>query len=135
MGQMAWFRQHQYDERVLRAQDTDLLLRSFAHSTFGNLPEILVGYREDSISLRKLVGAKRWLIKSLVRHYVRQGRIDRALWICLVQALSVGVTFSATRTGRGYRLLRHRAAPVSEAERGRWTAVWRSVQPGVAFQD
>jgi hypothetical protein len=38
LGQMTWFRQHRYDERVLRAQDADLLLRSFAHSTFGNLP-------------------------------------------------------------------------------------------------
>lgn len=129
MGQMAWFRQHRYDERILRSQDTDLLLRSFAHSTFGNLPEILLGYREDSISLRKLLSAKRWLIKSLFHFYLRQGRIDRAVWSCLLQAMSIGVTFIATRTGLGYRILPHRAAPVSEAERGRWTAVWRSVQP------
>ncbi len=135
MGRMAWFRQHRYDERVLRAQDTDLLLRSFADSTFGNLPEVLLGYREDSISLRKLVAAKRWLIESVARHYMRQGRIDRALWSCLVQAMSIGVTSIATGTGLGYRLLRHRAAPVSEAERGRWTAVWRSVQPIVAAED
>jgi len=129
MGRMSWFRQHRYDERILRAQDSDLLLRSFMHSTFGNLPEILLGYREDSISLRKLVVAKRWFIDSLVRFYVRQGRIDQALWACIVQLLTVGITFMAVRTGLGYRILRNRAAPVSEAERGRWNAVWRSVQP------
>jgi len=135
MGQMAWFRRHRYNERVLRAQDSELLLRSFAHSTFGNLPEILLGYREDSISLRKLVVAKRWRIESLARHYMRHGRIDRALWSCLMQAVGIGVTCIAIGTGLGYRMLRHRAAPVSEAERGRWTAVWRSVQPVVAPED
>ncbi len=129
MGQMAWFRQHRYDERVLRAQDTDLLLRSFAHSTFGNLPAILLGYREDRISLRKLLVAKRWFIDSLVRFYMRQGRVDRALWACIVQALTVSVTLIAVRTGLGYRILRNRAAPLNEAERGRWNTVWRSVQP------
>ncbi len=129
VGQMTWFRQHRYDERILRAQDTDLLLRSFAHSTFGNIPAILVGYREDSISLRKVVVAKRWFIDSLVRFYMRQGRVDRALWSCVVQVLTVGITVIAARTGLEYRILRNRAGPVSEAERGRWSAVWRSVQP------
>jgi len=135
LGQMTWFRQHRYDERVLRAQDTDLLLRSFAHSTFGNLPEILVGYREDSISLRKLVVAKRWFMDSLVRYYVRKGRVDRALWGCMVQVLTVGITVIAVRTGLEYRILRSRAAPLRDAELGRWNAVWRSVQPTTAYHE
>lgn len=135
MGQMTWFRQHRYDERVLRAQDTDLLLRSFAHSTFGNLPEILVGYREDSISLRKLVVAKRWFMDSLVRFYVGQGRIDRALWGCIVQVLTVGITVIAVKTGLGHRMPRNQAAPLNEAERGRWNTVWRSVQPIFTYDE
>ncbi len=134
-GRMAWFRQHRYDERVVRGEETDLLLRSFRHSTFGNLPEILLGYREDSISLHKLVLSKRGYIMSLVRFHMRQGRIDRALRDCVWQVLSVGITFIAVRTGLGYRLLRHRAAPASEAERDRWTVVWKSVQPRPANEE
>lgn len=135
MGRMEWFRQHRYDERIHRAEDADLLLRSFAGSTFGNLPQILLGYREDRIDLRKLILTKRGYIKSLVRFYVSQGRIDRALWACIIQLLSVGVTFVAIRTGLGYRMLRHRAAPATEAEQGRWSAVWRSMQPMLVTEE
>jgi hypothetical protein len=67
-----------------------------------------VGYREDSISLRKLVVAKRWFMDSLVRYYVRKGRVDRALWGCMVQVLTVGITVIAVRTGLEYRILRSR---------------------------
>ncbi len=132
MGRMTWFRQHRYDKRMLRAQDADLLLRSFEQSTFGNLPEILLGYREDSISLRKLVVAKRWFIQSLVGFHLRQGRIDQAFRGCMMQLLSVGITIIGVKTGLGYRLLRHRSAPLSEAEKARWTAVWQAVQPVAA---
>jgi len=132
MGRMAWFRQHRYDERIVQSEDADLLLRSFTHSTFGNLPEILLGYRENSISLRKRIVATRQYSKSLVRFYMPQGRVDRALLGCGMQLLSVAITFIAIRSGLGYRILRHRAAPVSEAERARWTEVWQSVQPIVA---
>ena len=36
MGRVPWFRNHRYRERMRRAQDQDLLLRSFRSSTFAN---------------------------------------------------------------------------------------------------
>jgi glycosyltransferase involved in cell wall biosynthesis len=58
MGHVAWFRRWRYDERAWLAQDQELLLRSYRHSVFANLPGILLGYRRERTSLRKLLRYK-----------------------------------------------------------------------------
>src|SRR5262249_52814506 len=59
MGRIEWFRQNAYRTDALRMEDRELLLRTYAHSRFANLPEALLGYREDSLSLGKLLLARR----------------------------------------------------------------------------
>jgi glycosyltransferase involved in cell wall biosynthesis len=54
MGRIEWFRRWRYDESALLAQDHELLLRSYRGSVFANLPEILLAYRQEAVSLKKL---------------------------------------------------------------------------------
>lgn len=53
MGKRSWFLSHCYDERLTKGQDQDLLLRAWRTSRFAALPDCLLGYRMDSISLSK----------------------------------------------------------------------------------
>jgi hypothetical protein len=50
VGRLGWFRRFQYRESAIRCEDQDLLLRSYRFSQFGNIPEILLGYREETIN-------------------------------------------------------------------------------------
>ncbi len=54
-GRAKWFRANPYDESLGKAQDQDLLLRSFGHSTFGGMPDVLVGYRQQSLEIGKIL--------------------------------------------------------------------------------
>jgi glycosyltransferase involved in cell wall biosynthesis len=54
MGKRTWFLSHSYSEKDIRCEDQTLLLRSFSHSRFAALEEVLLGYRVGKISAGKL---------------------------------------------------------------------------------
>lgn len=132
MGRIEWFRRFGYDERMTRSQDQDLLMRSYRHSRFENLPEVLLGYREESLSARKQIQWRLGLAKALAREFLRQSRPIVAAWALVGQASKAGVDLTAMLTGLGYRILQHRARPVSAEEQRAWGEVWRSVGHGRA---
>jgi len=53
IGKLEWFKRWRYDPGWLGAEDQDLLLRSFSASRFAAIPEPLLGYRQNVLSLRK----------------------------------------------------------------------------------
>jgi len=63
MGRTEWFRRWRYAESAWLAQDQELLLRSYRESTFANLPDILLGYRSERASLKKLLRYKLLLLR------------------------------------------------------------------------
>ncbi len=71
-GKLEWFRRHPYDERRMRAQDQDLLLRSHRESRFANLPDILAGYREERIALGKSLRTRFHLAAAFLREFGRK---------------------------------------------------------------
>lgn len=67
MGRLSWFLQYRYDERSLRAQDQDLLLRSYRRSRFSALPETLLAYRQDGVSLQRTWCSRWYFGRALLR--------------------------------------------------------------------
>jgi glycosyltransferase involved in cell wall biosynthesis len=51
MGRIEWFRRWRYDESIPLAEDQELLRRSCHNSRFANLPQIVLCYREERITL------------------------------------------------------------------------------------
>jgi glycosyltransferase involved in cell wall biosynthesis len=51
IGRIEWFRRFRYDEGTRLAEDQELLLRSYRTSRFANLPQVVLGYREERITL------------------------------------------------------------------------------------
>ena len=58
MGKVEWFRQNPYRTGTA-VEDQELLFRTYDKSRFATVPETVLGYREDRLSLRYLL-SQRW---------------------------------------------------------------------------
>jgi glycosyltransferase involved in cell wall biosynthesis len=72
-GRAAWFRNNPYDPKLMKAEDQDLLLRTFKNSKFGALETVLLGYRQNRIELTKLLLGRQAFIGSLWGYAWRSG--------------------------------------------------------------
>jgi glycosyltransferase involved in cell wall biosynthesis len=127
LGRLKWFQQYCYDEAMQRVEDQDLLLRSYRFSCFANLPEILLGYREDRLNIKKILRGRQIFVNSLLREFRRQQRPALAIRAVVEQGMKGAIDILAVNSGLRYRLLRHRAQSITQAEREEWRRVWQSV--------
>ena len=124
MGRKEWFARHPYDSACLKAQDYDVLLRAHETSQFACLPEILLGYRQDRVSIKKSL-LSRW-------HVMRsQGRFgasrQRCVFVCRGWCLQLGkAVMDAIALGSGLHGLiqRVRIQPLPDNELTRWHKMW-----------
>lgn len=84
MARAVWMRRHRYDEDYERAQDQELLLRTRAASTFANLDQPLLGYREPAPSPAR--DASQRFRRAAVRRHVG---VMAALRLCARDMLSM----------------------------------------------
>jgi glycosyltransferase involved in cell wall biosynthesis len=126
-GRLGFFQSFGYRLEATRMEDQDLLRRAYHDGIFANVPELLLGYREDQLSLPKILATRRSFARRFAEGYLADGRPDRAARVMVEQGLKAAVDVAAIQTGLGYRLLRHRAAPVTDGERAEWDAVWRAI--------
>lgn len=66
MGRVDWFRSHPYDERAQKGQDQALLYRSHSTSRFAGLPDALLGYRYECLSVRKTLLGRYYYLSTVV---------------------------------------------------------------------
>jgi glycosyltransferase involved in cell wall biosynthesis len=128
MGRTEWFLRNPYNPDATHNQDQELLFRTQQHSRFANVPEIVLGYREDGLSLSKILRARIDMCKMMIRscrnqHMVKTGAIGI---ICL--AAKGFIDTIAIGTGLNYRLLGHRAAKIRQDEASYWRSVWDQVE-------
>ncbi len=124
VGRADWFRRHPYREDAVHMEDWALLFRACGQSRFANLQEVVLAYREASLSLRKLALWRWYRCRFVVefartdRNYVSAfGEVGRETAKLMVDAFALG-------TGLNHRVLKHRVPPISRAE----TEDWREVK-------
>jgi glycosyltransferase involved in cell wall biosynthesis len=124
MGRIEWFRRWRYEEGALLAQDQELLLRSYPNSCFANLPQVLLGYRQERVTLRKLLRYK--LLH--IRYVSGQPGAVRGRWqqlqLLLVTAARFGANCVAVLGGPDRRLGHQAAQAPSAEELAEWRSVW-----------
>lgn len=127
MGRGDWFRENKYEARLPRAQDFDLLLRTFPTSRFHCLAEPLLGYRVEQLTMSRQFRSRTNVIRILLRHTTRPGG---ARFFCgaVEHALKFGLDSIAILTGLRFKLLRHRALPVPHSEREIFLRNWAALQ-------
>ena len=127
MGRTEWFRYNPYREDALRMEDKDLLFRTYRKSRFANLPDIVLGYREDTLMLAKIVPARKNFCRVLVDsagHEISYWDACRGL---AGQAVRLAADTIAIKTKLNEKLLRHRARALTPEIRERWKSVWSSI--------
>jgi len=124
MGRATWFKRYRYREDMPKAQDQDLLLRSYRESQFAVLPEILTGYRQESLSLKKIIPGRFHFTKAFVREAWKHSEYILILLAPLLQLAKVLVDVVSITTGLVWIVRRHRALPIDEIITKTWNNVW-----------
>jgi hypothetical protein len=130
MGKTEWFRGNPYREDAVRMEDRELLFRTYRASRFANLPQVLLGYREDTLSLRKMLTARRYACRMMLRA-AREGAPCAAVRGILGQVARSLVETAATGSGLDGFLLRHRNPAASAELIAEWTQVFEQTQARV----
>jgi glycosyltransferase involved in cell wall biosynthesis len=123
MGKTSWFRRYRYRTDAIRCEDMDLLFRARTHSRFANLPEIVLGYRQSSINLRKSLRSRWMWWRCAGRYLNRAGRLR----VGAVEILKSCRDVLAVATRADTAWLRSRSAALTEEELTEWRQVWESV--------
>ena len=124
IGKREWFKRWRYDPACRKAQDQDLLLRAYSTSRFAALPELLVGYRQDALAIRKSVLGRYYFSRAIFRVAHRDRDLVRGVVAIAAQAAKLGFDIFAIATGQARTLLRHRALPFSASQAGAWRHAW-----------
>jgi len=123
MGKIEWFRSYQYSSKAIRTEDQELLLRAYKESLFACIPHFLLGYRQNSLSLKNILLGRYHFAVSLLQKSILDRQFTLAFGVFEHAFKALIEVFSIT-TGLDYRILRHRSIPVEQAELVRWENVW-----------
>jgi len=123
MGKTSWFRRYYYRADAIRCEDHDLLFRACPESRFANVPEIVLGYRQGSIDLRKSLRS-RWMWWTCAGRYLNTaGRLR----VGAVEVLKGCRDVLAVAARADTAWLRARSAALTKEELQEWLQVWDSV--------
>lgn len=131
MGKADWFRRNLYRSDAVRMEDQELLFRTYRNSRFANLPEVVLGYREDSLSLRKLLTARKHLCKLLIGAGLERRQFASAAQGVAGHTIKGLADTVAIVSGLDYHILRHRAKSIRRDELERWRTVQEQVRIAV----
>lgn len=137
MGRTEWFRSNPYCEDAIRMEDKDLLFRTHRQSKFANLPDYLLGYRENEVSLRKILPSRKNTCKMLIAHAGENLSYFETATGLVGQIVRASADVVAVVSGLNEKLLRHRARPLSLEIVDEWNHVWAqtSSTPGLTSKD
>ena len=114
VGRKAWFEKNRYDSTVMRAEDIELWIRSYASSTFANVPDPLYFYRVyQSYNLRNQLKARTEAGWFSCRYYLQNGRPLGALRESAVQTLKLAAIAGSFAFGSRQLFVRRRFEPLS----------------------
>jgi hypothetical protein len=128
MGRLDWFQKFQYRPDAIGMEDYEIMLRTYQTSRFAALPEILLGYRVASLSLKKVLVSRYHFCISLI-----QKALSDRQWIFVygvfLQVAKLLVEIVTIPTGLGLKLMKHRlGTPVKASDMDKWQQTWSNFQ-------
>jgi glycosyltransferase involved in cell wall biosynthesis len=135
-GQASWFRNNPYNAELRYAEDQDLLLRSFRHSRLGGLDEVLLGYRQDQLALKKLIPGRVTFAGSVWRNGLAAGELVPALAGIADHAAKGMADVATLALGLHRRMQLRRLKPVSPAVAQEWQQLQQDlVEPSFGLNE
>ena len=126
MGRTNWFHSHPYRLNAKRNEDQDLLLRTYEDSCFACIPDILIGYRQNRLSLKNILTGRIHFSLSILHTVIRGRKYIFILGILEQLVKSIVDTF-AIISGLNYHILKHRAIAMEDKDIKYWKDIWESV--------
>lgn len=124
MGRLDWFLKYQYRPDAIRMEDYDLMLRTYQNNKFAALPDILLGYRVGSLSLKKVLSSRYHLGITLGKKALAAKNYKFAYGVLTQLAKSL-VEIFVIPSGLGVKVLKHRFGdPIKEPELVQWSQIW-----------
>jgi glycosyltransferase involved in cell wall biosynthesis len=130
MGKRTWFSAHPYLPTVRGWEDQELLLRSHQVSRFAAISDLLLGYREDTVRLRRSLGIRRQHAAHVLQYAMARGQrelLGRAMRVACVDAAKAVRDVAAVATGVQSTVLRARNRCPTQVELDQWNALWQAV--------
>jgi glycosyltransferase involved in cell wall biosynthesis len=124
MGRIEWFRRWRYEESAWLAQDQELLLRSYRLSRFANLPQVLLGYRRERVTLKKLFRYKLLHIQYVCRQPGGTPDSWQRLQLLGISTARFAANCVAVFAGFEHRMGHQAARAPSAAELAEWCSLW-----------
>lgn len=131
IGPTRWFGEHRYNPTSIRAQDQELLLRTHESSRFAALPEILLGYRQEALTLRKRMRARRYFARAVLRQALARGEYVWATGGLAKQLGKTLVDFAAVLSGTEQILRKRQVLPADAAQLRQWLECWSACQEDI----
>lgn len=129
MGRTEWFRRHRYRiPEVVRAEDQELLLRSYSGSRFACLPEVLLGYRQPGLPLEKVLTSRKNLALAQWSVNLEQGRPGQAVLGFLAVALKALADIAIAAVGASHLYVTRQACSAPPEEVDRWRKLCSEMQ-------
>jgi glycosyltransferase involved in cell wall biosynthesis len=129
-GRAAWFRKHRYNERMFKAQDQELLLRTAATSRFASVDAVLLGYRQQDLDLGKSIKGRALFSRAIWTEGRKSGQYAHAMSAILAQVAKCAVDAVAIGLDLQNLLIKRRYFPVPAEEIVQWRSVWAAMTAG-----
>lgn len=129
-GHAEWFRANPYDGSLRKTQDQDLLLRTCARSTFGGMPDILVGYRQPKLEIGKLLRGRFIFARSMWRYGRALAPVSSVIGGMAVQVAKAAADIVTLGLGFNRWGQLRRLQPVPRNVQDEWPALCDRLQSG-----
>jgi glycosyltransferase involved in cell wall biosynthesis len=124
MGKQSWFAAHPYSEQLAKGQDQELLLRSFRTSRFAVLPDILLGYRMERISVTKSASGRLAYCRGLLAQVHDLPSSLNAVRGITVHGVALARDLVLDLTGTMSQDVRQSFGSADDTIKNGWRAVW-----------
>lgn len=113
MGRRSWFEAHPYRlPEVRRAEDQELLLRSYPDSCYACLDDVLLGYRQGPFQLSRTLLARRALFVAQLGLFVQRGEWLNATYAVVLTTIKIAVDVLSALPGGESLFFRRMGDPV-----------------------
>lgn len=128
-GRKSFFQRFPYTETASRAQDQDLLLRAHRQAVFANLPEVLLGYRQEQVSARNIVRGRMHYGRAIIAYGMSQSDYGLLVRGLATQLTRGGVVPALVALGYSDYVLQRRCRTPRAEELARWRDVADMAHP------
>lgn len=128
LGRLNWFKKYYYRSSADKAEDQELLFRSYQSSQFACLPNVLLGYRQDSRSFKKMLVARKTFLKSFLRVVIEQHKFSMAF--PLTASITLKIVADFLNIYCGAKTLRNRLDKASPDLTQQWLELWSKIHNG-----